>query len=183
MLATGGSSGKHARPEPELAPHERPVEDSEAAALAWAFALDLESWDEDHPQRRAAVLARYLPHVQTDRLGWDGTGRQRAETATAGRCTRIDDTHVKVDVRVRITPYVRVREVVWPLHPPPEHEPDGRAVPAAAPTPTAPGWAACDSEWKRLTIPITRNRAGGLVVDMDQNADQNAPHDRARGAC
>lgn len=178
--AIGG--GRHAKPEPEPAPHERPIEDAEAAALAWAFALDLESWDEEHPQRRAAVLARYLPDVQTDQLGWDGTGRQRAETATAGPVQRTDPTHVTVDLRVRVTPYVRVEQVVWPLHAPPDHEPAGEAVPAAAPSPVAPGWAACDSEWKRLRIPITRNQTGGLVIDL--TGPRASGHRRThRGAC
>ncbi|MCE3555514.1 hypothetical protein LWC33_29220 [Pseudonocardia sp. RS11V-5] len=136
------------------------------------------------------MLARYLPHVKTEHLGWDGTGRQRAETATAGRVIRVDDTHVTVDVRVRVTPYTRVQQVVWPLHPAPDHEPDGRAVPAAAPSPTAPGWAACDSEWKRLRIPITRNRYGGLTVDLSQDLNDDgdthhgAVHSQTRrGAC
>ncbi|WP_075303060.1 MULTISPECIES: hypothetical protein [unclassified Pseudonocardia] len=176
--------GRHAKPEPEPEP-ERPIEDAEAAALAWAFALDLESWDEEHPQRRAAVLARYLPGVQTDQLGWDGTGRQRAETATAWPIPRTDATRVTVDVRVRVTPYVRVDQIVWPLHAPPDHDPVGEAVPAAAPSPAAPGWAACDSEWKRLRIPLTRNRLGGLVIDLtgpsvSSNGRNSHTH---RGAC
>lgn len=179
--------GRHARVESDPEPHERAVEDGEAIALAWAFALDLESWDEEHPERRTAVLARYLPGVHTATLGWDGLGRQRAETAVCGLVTRIDDTHVSVDVRVRVTPYVRVQQVVWPLHPPPEHVPDGRAVPAAAPSPVAPGWAACDSEWKRLRIPIMRNRDGGLAVDLGQNSDRCGATRQAgqdeRGAC
>ncbi|MCF7552569.1 hypothetical protein [Pseudonocardia sp. WMMC193] len=179
--------GRHARVEPDPEPHERAVENGEAIALAWAFALDLESWDEEHPERRAAVLARYLPGVRTATLGWDGLGRQRAETAVCGLVTRLDDTHVSVDVRVRVTPYVRVQQVVWPLHPPPEHVPDGRAVPAAAPSPVAPGWAACDSEWKRLRIPITRNRDGGLAVDLGQSSDRSGATRQAgqdkRGAC
>lgn len=151
------------------------MQDGEAASLAAAFALDLASWDEDHPQRRAAVLARYLPDAEVDQLWWDGTGRQRADTALPGRVDRLDETHVVVDVRVRVTPFVRVTAIVRPLHPPPEHSPTGGAVPAVAPAPEAPGWASCDSEWTRLRIPISRNEAGGLVVTLDGSPS------RARG--
>jgi len=170
--AIGG--GRHAKPEPEPKPGDEPVQDGEAASLAAAFALDLASWDEDHPQRRAAVLARYLPDAEVDQLWWDGTGRQRADTALPGRVDRLDDTHVVVDVRVRVTPFVRVTAIVRPLHPPPEHSPTGGAVPAVAPAPEAPGWASCDAEWTRLRIPISRNEAGGLVVTLDSPS-------RARG--
>lgn len=153
--------------DPEPAPWDKPVDDSEAAALAWAFALDLESWDEEQPQRRAAVLARYLPDIPTGHLGWDGTGRQRSETATTGTVHRIDATHVIVDIRLRITPYLRVLPAPHPsLRRGPGHQPGGDTVPAAAPSPTALGWVPCASEWKRLRIPVTRDHAGRLVIDL-----------------
>lgn len=162
---------------PPQAPAPEPFDAAEATSLASAFALDLTSWDEENPGRRAAVLARYLPGVvDVDRLGWDGRGRQRSETVIPGAVHQVDASRVRVDVRVRVTPFVRLPGVVA-LHPVPEHEPTAGAVLSAAPAPIAPGWVACDSEWVRLSVPVTRAGSGGLVVDLGA-----AQQDR-RGAC
>ncbi|GJF05596.1 hypothetical protein [Pseudonocardia sp. D17] len=168
---------------PARRPHDPPdaasgaVDAAGATSLACAFALDLTSWDEDNPDRRAAVLARYLPGVvDVERLGWDGRGRQRSETVIPGALHHLDATHVRVDVRVRVTPFVRLPGVAA-LHPVPEHEPTGGAVLSAAPAPVAPGWVACDSEWVRLRVPVACDGAGGLVVDL------GAARRDGRGAC
>lgn len=181
---TSSGGGRHRLREPEPEPHERPISAAEAVWIACAFALDLTSWDEDNPERRGDVLARYLPEVvDVDRLGWDGRGRQRSETAIPGEVTHVDESHVQVDVRVRVTPYVRQHGVAV-LHPTPVHEPGVGAVYAAAPAPVAAGWIACDSEWVRLVIPVGRTATGGLVVDLGsaENDADNAPRSR-RGAC
>ena len=182
LPSAGG--GRHRLREPEPEPQERPISAAEAVWIACAFALDLTSWDEDNPERRGDVLARYLPEVvDIDRLGWDGRGRQRSETAIPGEVTHVDESHVQVDVRVRVTPYVRQHGVAV-LHPTPVHEPGVGAVYAAAPAPVAAGWIACDSEWVRLVIPVGRTATGGLVVDLGsaENDADDAPRSR-RGAC
>ncbi|WP_226352137.1 hypothetical protein [Pseudonocardia sp. ICBG601] len=171
------AGGRHAAPEPEYLPHQAPIDPADAASLAWAFALDLESFDEDHPHRRDTVLARYLPHTDTRHLGWDRTGRQRAETATTGTVTHHDDTHLTVDVRVRITPYTRTPHPARgprapSATPDPPSTPD--AVPAAAPAPTASGWTPGASEWKRLRIPITRTTTGDLTIDLTPTSHRNS---------
>jgi hypothetical protein len=178
------SGGRHRLREPEPEPHERPITRDEATWIACAFALDLTSWDEDNPQRRGDVLARYLPAVvDVDRLGWDGQGRQRSETAIPGEVTHVDESHVRVDVRVRVTPYVRQHGVAV-LHPTPVHEPGGGAVYAAAPAPSAAGWIACDSEWVRLVIPVARNADGSLVIDLGSaESDADDTSRSRRGAC
>ena len=83
-----------------------PAEQAEAAGLAAAFAADFLSWDESDPARRGRVLAGYLgvPGPDPARLGWDGTGRQRAEFAVPGRVVVDGAGRLLVDVRVRVTP-------------------------------------------------------------------------------
>lgn len=124
-----------------------------------------------------AVLARYLPGVMTETLGWDGHGRQRAETAIVGRCTRSDDTHLAVDIRVRVVPYHRIGTFRPPQPPPPRHSRPG-AVPASAPAPTALGWEPGDTEWVRLAVPVTRNETAAVVIDL---AQQRTPEPAVSG--
>ncbi|WP_232668620.1 hypothetical protein [Pseudonocardia sp. TRM90224] len=146
-------------------PHEAPVSDADAAALASAFAADMMSWSEDDPQRRAAVLARYRPDLTLGTLGWNGVGRQRAEIVIVGSCRRTTDANVAVDLRIRVVPYRRI--AAFRPAPPPTHTvvcPG--AIPAAAPPPTALGWEALDSEWVRLSVPVTRNRDGHIAIDF-----------------
>ncbi|WP_141279977.1 hypothetical protein [Pseudonocardia hydrocarbonoxydans] len=137
---------------------------AEAAALAGAFAVDYLSWDEDDPARRGRVLRDYLPTPGRDpaRLGWSGSGRQRAEFALPGLVRPDGEGRVLVDVRVRVTPYRAVGE--HGPDPSPEPEPEVAGVPAVAPAPTGRGWRGCASYWIRINVPVTVE-GGRLVVD------------------
>ncbi len=154
-----------------------PLDPREAAALAGAFAADYLSWDEDDPGRRGRVLAGHLaaPAGDPALLGWDGTGRQRAEFALPGAVRPDGDDRVLVDVRVRVTPH---RAVGDRTSDEPEPEPDREVpgVPAAAPAPIGRGWEGCASYWVRLIVPVVRED-GRLVVD----AREETPPDEDRG--
>jgi hypothetical protein len=142
-----------------------PPDPMEAASLAGAFAADYLSWDEAAQRRRGAVLAQYLPSDvvgSADLLGWSGKGRQRAEFSLPGAVRQDGDGRVVVDVRVRVTPYVKVGV---PAEPAPAEELEVAGVPAVAPAPTARGWKSMDSYWVRLTVPVIYDR-GRLVVDV-----------------
>ena len=164
------------RPRPHL-PVASPLDPREAAALAGAFAADYLSWDEDDPGRRGRVLAGHLtaPAGDPALLGWDGTGRQRAEFALPGAVRPDGDDRVLVDVRVRVTPH---RAVGDRTSDEPEPEPDREVpgVPAAAPAPIGRGWEGCASYWVRLIVPVVRED-GRLVVD----AREETPPDEDRG--
>lgn len=135
---------------------------SEAAALAGAFAADYLSWDEDDPARRGRVLREYLPAPGRDpeRLGWSGTGRQRAEFALPGLVRPDGEGRVLVDVRVRVTPYRAVGE----HGPDPVPDPEVAGIPAVAPAPTGRGWRSLASYWIRISVPVAVE-GGRLVVD------------------
>ena len=153
-------------PVPPPAPHPDPAlpDTAEASALAGAFAVDYLSWDEDDPERRGRVLAGYLPDPGSDpaRLGWSGTGRQRADFALPGRVRPDGEGRVLVDVRVRVTPYRPVGEHGPDRGPAGDPEPGGE--PAAAPAPTSRGWRGLPAHWVRLSVPVAAER-GRLVVD------------------
>lgn len=149
---------------------------AEAAALAGAFAVDYLSWDEDDPARRGRVLRDYLPTPGRDpaRLGWSGSGRQRAEFALPGLVRPDGEGRVLVDVRVRVTPYRAVGE--HGPDPAPEPGPAVAGVPAVAPAPTGRGWRGCASYWIRISVPVTV-QGGRLVVDAWEETlgEQPAP--------
>ncbi|MBW0136759.1 hypothetical protein [Pseudonocardia abyssalis] len=135
---------------------------AEAAALAGAFAVDYLSWDEDDPGRRGLVLRDYLPSPGRDpaRLGWSGSGRQRAEFALPGFVRADGEGRVLVDVRVRVTPYRAVGE----HGPDPTPDPGVAGIPAVAPAPTGRGWRSLASYWIRINVPVAVE-GERLVVD------------------
>lgn len=156
---------------------------AEAAALAGAFAVDYLSWDEDDPARRGRVLLDYLPAPGRDpaRLGWSGTGRQRAEFALPGLVRADGEGRVLVDVRVRVTPYRPVGE--HGPDPSPEPEPEVAGIPAVAPAPTGRGWRSLASYWIRVSVPVAVE-GGRLVVDaweetLGEEPEQVAPAPRS----
>jgi hypothetical protein len=59
----------------------------------------------------------------------------------------------------------------------PGPEPDVPGVPAAAPSPTEPGWHGCASYWVRLIVPVVRE-GGRLVVDARDETPPDAPPTR-----
>lgn len=144
-----------------------PISDLEAASFAGRFATDFQSFDEDDPNRRAEVLRPLLADPQACTWGWSGAGRQRADSPLPGRIYRPSDTVVFVEVIVRVTTYARAC-------PPPETprpvaaaevELSGLLGPSCAPPEADPAWAAAEANWVRMTVPITRDDDGHLVVD------------------
>ncbi|GAA4536320.1 hypothetical protein [Pseudonocardia xishanensis] len=145
---------------------------AEAAALGAAFAADYLSWDEDDPDLRSRVLGEYLAVRRPVQLGWSGQGRQRADFALPGLVRPDGDGRVLVDVRVRVTPYVRVPGGrVGPPDPPPD---DGPASPSAAPAPAARGWRGLPGRWIRIAVAVLV--AGDrLVIDAEEEAEDPWP--------
>lgn len=144
-----------------------PISDLEAASFAGRFAADFQSFDEDDPSRRAEVLRPLLADPQACTWGWSGAGRQRADSPLPGRLYRPGDTVVFVEVIVRVTTYARAC-------PPPEAprhagsaevELSGLLGPSCAPPEADPAWTAVEANWVRMTVPITRDDGGHLVVD------------------
>lgn len=144
-----------------------PISDLEAASFAGRFATDFQSFDEDDPNRRAEVLRPLLADPQACTWGWSGAGRQRADSPLPGRIYRPSDTVVFVEVIVRVTTFARAC-------PPPESsrqaetaavELSGLLGPSCSPPEADPGWVAAEANWVRMTVPITRDDDGHLVVD------------------
>ena len=139
----------------------RQPEQAEAVGLAAAFAADFLSWDESDPARRGRVLAGYLhvPGPDPARLGWDGTGRQRAEFAVPGRVV-VDGTG-----GCWSTSGSGSRPTTGCGRPAgdPDPEPEPAGTPAVAPAPTGRGWRGLASLWVRMTVPVVRD--GPRLVD------------------
>lgn len=170
------------RPVPPASP--APIDPAEAGALAAAFAVDYLSWDEDDPGRRCRVLLGYLsgPGRDPARLGWSGTGRQRAEFALPGRARPDGDARLIVDVRVRITPYRAVGDHLPgdDREPPPTGT--SRApvcVPAAAPAPTGRGWRSLASVWVRLSVPVVHDGRRVVVDAREETFSEQPPRGTA----
>lgn len=138
---------------------------AEAAALAGAFAVDYLSWDEEDPARRGRVLSGYLalPGGDPAHLGWDGTGRQRADFALPGRVRADGEGRVLVDVRVRVTPY-RAAEGAHRRPGARDRERAQLGVPAVAPSPQSRRWEGLPARWVRLSVPVVWEN-GRLAVD------------------
>ena len=119
------------------------------------------------------MLAGYLgvPGPDPARLGWDGTGRQRAEFAVPGRVGVDGAGRLLVDVRVRVTPYHRVRSPAG--DPDPEPEPAG--PPAVAPAPTGRGWRGLASLWVRMTVPVVRDGPRLVIARWDEAVRSDGP--------
>ncbi len=144
-----------------------PISDLEAAAFAGRFAADFQSFDEDNPSHRAAVLRPLLADPQASTWGWSGRGRQRAESPLPGRLFRSSDTVVFVEVLVRATTYARSLSTAEPDPPTGGYdEPVGIVGPSSVPPESDPRWVAVEANWLRMTVPITRSADDGrLVVD------------------
>ena len=145
-----------------------PISDLEAASFAGRFATDFQSFDEDVPSRRAEVLRPLLADPQACTWGWSGAGRQRADSPLPGRIYRPSDTVVFVEVIVRVTTYARAcPQPDEPAARPTavESELTGVVGPSCAPPDADPTWVAAEANWVRMTVPITRDDDGHLVVD------------------
>ncbi|GLZ28149.1 hypothetical protein Lesp02_03390 [Lentzea sp. NBRC 105346] len=128
-----------------------------AAVLA---ATDYLSWDtSDRPRRQAALHRLAAPGGTID--GWDGTGRQAADSATAIGLARLDDERAVVVTRVRVTPFTQATDSQ--ATPPSTSSRAPEANGSSAPPMNAPGWTAGQSRWLTLSVQLA-SRDGRLVV-------------------
>lgn len=143
-----------------------PIDTDEAKTLAARFAADWFSWDEEDPHRRAEVLREYLSDPGAATLGWDGTGRQRAELVLPGRTLHLEDGRVVVEVTVRVATYERA-------YPSPPHDlaaaaqnsaPPRSLGPSSAPDAGDPAWRLACSYWSSLAPPIAYDRRSRRLV-------------------
>jgi hypothetical protein len=154
-----------------------PISDLEATAFAGRFAADFQSFDEDEPSRRAEVLRLLFADPRASTWGWSGEGRQRADAPLPGRIFRTSDTVVFVEVLVRATTYARTRPQPAPVDAPDPGgvEPVGFVAPSSAPPESDLRWIATETNWLRMTVPVTRSADDGrLVVDPHLVPDQSA---------
>ncbi|MFT7835724.1 hypothetical protein Q5530_06210 [Saccharothrix sp. BKS2] len=150
---------------PSTSPPAPGIADEVFDGVAEGVAVDYLSWDARNRERRGQVLRRWaVPDREVD--GWDGQGRQSADsTAVLGRTRRGVDQAV-VTVRVRVVPYTPDEQSGSqnPSTQPPGEGSDSSSradepgVPAAQPTSAdAPGWRALPARWLVLAVPLARH--------------------------
>ncbi|WP_447002366.1 hypothetical protein ACRAKI_21830 [Saccharothrix isguenensis] len=148
------------------------VADEVLDGVAEGVAVDYLSWDARERERREQVLRRWAsPGREVD--GWDGQGRQSADSAAVlGRVRQGNDQAV-VTVRVRVVPYApaedRGSSEQPPTQPPSEESGSssptaGSGIPAAEPAPAdLPGWRAYPARWLVVAVPLAEHD-GRLVL-------------------
>lgn len=164
MVAGGVSIAAQVR---QWLPTETPVSradvsDTELNGAAQVAATDYLSWDAGAKPRRQEALRRVtMPGVSVD--GWDGVGRQWADSATAIKQVRLSADRAVVDVRVRVigftasataastTPTTGSAATGAQPPGPPAQEPGDVG---SAPDLTAPGWIARAPRWFTLAVPL-----------------------------
>jgi hypothetical protein len=85
----------------------------EARAVATRYAVSYLNWDESNPDARPTQIALDLAAGLDSRAGWNGRGKQTADTAYAGE-VKPDSNGITavVDVRVQIHPFTK-RGKTW----------------------------------------------------------------------
>lgn len=132
--------------------------DVQLAGFAETAATDYLSWDAADKSARQTALSRYAaPGAQID--GWDGTGRQTAETASTVDLRRGPAAATIATVRVRVTPYSGGPQAGAAA---PGATPGVGPTSAAAPTVTQAGTPG-PSRWMTLAVPMA-NTNGRLAV-------------------
>ncbi len=149
------------------------IADEVLDGVAEGVAVDYLSWDARERERREQALRRWaLPDREVD--GWDGQGRQSADSAAVLARARRGVDQAVVTVRVRVVPYAP-DEQAGAQNPsstqPPAEEPDASppvtesGVPAAQPAPTdPPGWQAHPARWLVLAVPLARHDGRVLLT-------------------
>jgi len=138
------------------------VSDTELDGAAEVAATDYLAWDAGAKPRRQAAWRRVtVSGAIAD--GWDGNGRQWADSATAIGQTRLSGDRAVVDVRVRVigftasgapsapAPTATSSPPVPPSPGAPAQEPGDVG---SAPDLTATGWTARAPRWLTLAVPL-----------------------------
>lgn len=142
------------------------VSDTQLAGAASVAATDYLSWDSDNRSARQSALSHET--VPGFRDGWDGTGRQWADSPAAVDVRRGAADTAVVTVRVRVTPFTSAPTT-------PSAPADGGAA-ASAPNLTASGATAAAPRWLNMAIPMTT--AGGHPAVSAQPALIGSPPER-----
>lgn len=143
-------------PPPPAAPM---VAESEFDGAAVPFAVDYLSWDQnERPSRQAALTRAAAPRTAVD--GWDGTGRQWADTSAAIGFARGGGDRAVVTVRVRVTPFAAAGTTSPAAAP---VRSDAGPNVASGPVLSAPGWTLEQARWVNLAVPLAK-RGGRVVV-------------------
>jgi hypothetical protein len=79
-----------------------PVADAQAVAARWTWAYL--TWDEDHPESRAELLAADMPVGTDTSAGWDGHGQQSVLSVQPGAVTVTDGARARVHVTALVAP-------------------------------------------------------------------------------
>lgn len=138
------------------------VSDTELDGAAEVAATDYLAWDASAKPRRQAALRRVMvPGTTAD--GWDGQGRQWADSAIAISQTRLSADRAVVDVRVRVIGFTASGTPSSPA-PTASSSPTGTQSPGvtsqesgdvgSAPDVTAPGWTARAPRWLTIAVPL-----------------------------
>jgi hypothetical protein len=101
----------------------------EARAVATRYAVSYLNWDETNPDARPAQIALDLAAGLDSRAGWNGRGKQTADTAYPGE-VKVDSSGVTavVDVRVEVRSFSK----------------------------RGAAWVAGPYSWERLSVPVAR---------------------------
>ncbi|MDU0293322.1 hypothetical protein [Saccharothrix longispora] len=158
---------------PSPSPSAAGIPDEVLDGVAEAVAVDYLSWDARERERREQVLRRWAsPDREID--GWDGQGRQSADSPAVLARTRRGVDQAVVTVRVRVVPYAPDEQAGSQTPPPtqpPTEEPGTSSsatepgVAAAQPAPTdPPGWRAHPARWLVLAVPLARHDGRVLLT-------------------
>lgn len=156
--------------------------DSQFVAVAVPWAVDYLSWDPaDRASRQAALGRAAAPNSTVD--GWDGTGRQWADSPTVVGLVRGDAEQAVVTVRLRVIPFrpTDTPSTTAPTPPtttssadPPSTSADPVPNPASGPVPNSPGWTAQQPRWLNLAVALAA-RDGRIVVTAPPALVGSAP--------
>jgi hypothetical protein len=135
------------------------VAESEFEGVAVPFAVDYLSWDQnERPSRQMALARSVAPRVTVD--GWDGTGRQWADSPAVVGFARGGGDRAVVTVRVRVIPFTAAgtgSPVALSV------ASDAGPTVASGPVLSAPGWTARRARWVSVAVPLAK-RGGRVVV-------------------
>lgn len=133
------------------------VAESEFDGVAVPFAVDYLSWDQNERPSRQMALSRVVA-ARTTVDGWDGTGRQWADSSAVVGFVRGGGDRAVVTVRVRVTPFAAAAST-----PPAVGRSDAGPNVASGPVLSAPGWMPEQARWVSVAVPLAK-RGGRVVV-------------------
>ena len=161
---------------PVAAPGPPLVGDLEFTGAATVAAVDYLSWDTaSRAARQAAMNRASARNITID--GWDGTGKQWADSPAPIGLARVGTDRAVVTVRVRVIPFTPVDPAGVAATPPStDVAPNTAAAPGAA-----AGWTAQPARWVNLAVPLAL-QDGRIVVTTRPVPVGTPPKDAHPGA-